>query len=426
MLDKKFFDTAEIQKSYSCLHQRERARSDYLYPRSRQYSFAEFARHKDRFIEIAFRAIRRGDFCLGSAQPCLVSADKQRTIYKFEWLDHFIIYHFARCVNQLTNKHLPDQLYSYRSGRSNRQAVNVVSNYLKNATSECFVLRRDVKSFGEQMAHQLVSEDLVEYCAPSDKLLQLFESICKFRINNDGQEIQNQVGLPTGHYLQLVCSNLYLIRLDRILSELGNSIYVRFGDDLLFVSQNMTEATSAAGTIDSFMKARMLCLSENKSLNFVLRKCHLHNKKATDLQSDFIDTEYFEYLGHRMSRAGVVDTPSSKKQKMQKIYRSRLQFVAKKMSQNAPTEDRLKSLIRVVKDLTSDAIFRQANTANNYWREYYSECELKEFDRWLATTIVKLATNRGFSSSNFKHVSYAKLRSLGLPSILHLRRKGGL
>ena len=182
-------------------------------------SLALFVRNAAKFIDLATAALQHGTYRLQPARPVEVYVDKPRTIHKLTWPDTFLLGHLARLVSSRIEPLLSDSVYSFRKGRSSALALERVQRFIKNTHLPKYFVRRDVKSFGETMSHDVILQDFETAFPRSETLRELLKTVCKFPVMIDDSLATNSHGLPTGHNIQLVFENLYLRPIDREVRE---------------------------------------------------------------------------------------------------------------------------------------------------------------------------------------------------------------
>ncbi|MBX7136895.1 MAG: hypothetical protein K1X83_02840 [Oligoflexia bacterium] len=417
MLADLFFSSTERERSFREFHARKRA--GMFKPDGRgEPSLVSLVQNFEVLTKAAFAALAAGDYQLGAAVPHRIWVDKVRTIHHFNWLDTFLIYHLARTLAAATAGLLPECLYSYRSGKSVRDALLKLRDYLGSDSGLTYVLRRDVSQFGEQMDHQLLLSDLRCH-TDSEQLINFFRQICRFSpaAEADGR------GLPGGHYLQLVCENLYLLKLDLEVSKQCSGCYLRFGDDILFVSKALDQARRARALIDAGLIERRLSCNAAKVKDLVIQDPSRHSAIAID---DFTPASRFVYLGSEVWWSGALAAPAQKLARLRRIISARI-LAATQAVADLPLTDRLQVAIQSVRNLLreSDLLAEGQSISNFLLHEQCNEFQLRELDRWLELLVIKSAHRRGFKKGHFSKFPPRLLRQLGLPSLLHLRRTHG-
>ena len=66
--------------------------------------------------------------------------------------------------------------------------------------------------------------------------------------------------------------------------------------------------------------------------------------------------------------------------------------------------------------------FRSVAIIDYYLKHVDDEEQLRRWDRWLAEEVLALAFQNGHKKGNFRRLSFAQLRAMGLPSLRHRHR----
>jgi len=426
MLDQIFFSKTELKASFREFHSRKRADA-FLVDTRGEPSLISLIQNHEAILSCAMKAIQSGQFQVGPATPHLIQTDKLRLIHHFNWLDTFLMFHLARSFAKLTESKLSDAVFSFRIGKSAAGALSKLKSFLKLSKLETFIIKRDISNFGESMAHSHLKSDFVRFGAPSPALQNFFSQFCGFKLQSGACLIENSVGLPGGHYLQLVCGNLYLAELDQELSGLRGGFFVRFGDDILFASRESELTKKARERIETFLSGRGLLASPTKRLDIVLRDLSRGNRGSQGEIRDFEAASNFEYLGSQVFWNGEIAIPAKKL----RAFRSDLKRRIRSAIQNAPSEishaQRLELAVVAAQNAVREvsSVTGQTKALRSLLKEAHNEEQLKALDRWLELTVLKYALKKGIKKGNFRGNSPANLRTLGLPSLLHQRRISG-
>ncbi|MBX7138444.1 MAG: hypothetical protein K1X83_10720 [Oligoflexia bacterium] len=383
-------------------------------------SFRDFALNFERFMDLIGPALKSGGYNLGPARRATIFTDKPRTIYRFSWPDTFVMAHLARALAATVEPQMSNALFSYRSGRGSVQALERLARFLRQNKAPFFVCRRDIRHFGESLRHEFVRADFQKFGSTNPDLVSLIDRICRFEYEDGGACIQNQRGLPTGAYLQLVFENLYLSALDHELDCLSASTYVRFGDDLIFLTTDFKQAELARATIERFVAERGLELNPEKSAFFCLQPPALRGFRdaaGVEVRSTF------RHLGLVVDWRGEISLPSDKLKKLQKLIKARIARSAALLPKDSSIEERAVILIETAKNLLYDTFAISDNPIATYLGYCRSREQLRALDRWVAMLILKFAVQGGFKAANFRKISFKRLRQLGLPSVQHMRNK---
>ena len=417
-LDDYFFSPQVLRSSFRRFHEHKRGQA--CHPSYRAHAeLVGLIQNHESLTAAAMRAIKAGQYRLECAQKETICVDKRRVIHNFNWLDTFMLYHLACAIELASAPLLPTCLYSYRKGFSAGRAVSRAAEYIRSRDAACFVVRRDVQSFGEQMRHHEILKDLERFIHAGPLLLAFAADICAFRFMDHGKLGSNSLGLPGGHYLQLVCENLYLLDLDRAMQALPGC-YMRFGDDILYLCNEAAEACGGARIIEEYVGARGLALNPAKGLDLSLEKTIKPDLQPDGGRQTFKPVSQVLYLGACLDSRGNISVPAKKIRPFRAYMRRRIQAACRALPSHADSRMRLNIALRAASRLLT--VPDQGSPVAALLREPLSEQQLRELDTWLALVTQKLAYRRGFNKGNFKRCQFRFLRKMGLPSLRHLRR----
>ncbi len=385
-------------------------------------SLADLLSAPEPFVRAALRGIRDGSYRPAPARVVTVVADKPRRIPRFTWLDELILVDLGRTLQALVEPQLPESVWSFRPGRGQHRALRVLGAHLRaRPTTTWWGLKRDVKNYGESLRHDVVLADLERFCAPTPELRHLVQVFSAYRfIDDDGAVVTNTVGLPTGSFFQLVFENLAFVELDRRLEAIPGAVHLRFGDDILFATPERAVRDEAALALHAYATARGLTLKVEKAVDFALVRPHLIPAHRTDGARAVVP-----HLGVHVRHDGATRLAKAKIRRLTTYLLERL-GAALEVLPSTSHDGRLQVLIGCVRRLFESDALRARNPVIALVRLIDDEQQLRELDRWIALTVVRLAVGGAHKRSLFNQVSYRRLRALGLPSLVHLRRRGAL
>ena len=385
-------------------------------------SLAHFLAAPEPFMRAALAGIKDGSYRPTPARIVTVMADKPRRIPRFSWLDECVLVHLGRTLQALVEPQLPESVWSFRPGRGQHRALRVLGAHLRaRPTTTWWGLKRDVKSYGESLRHDAVVRDLERFCAPSPELRHLVEVFSAYRfIDDDGAVVTNTIGLPTGSFFQLVFENLAFVELDRRLEAIPGVLHLRFGDDILFATPDRSIRDDAARALHAYAAARGLTLKVEKAVDFALVRPHLITSHRADGARAVVP-----HLGVHVRHDGATRLAKAKMRRLTTYLLERLR-AALEVLPSTSQDGRLQALIGCARRLFESDALRARNPVIALVRLIDDEQQLRELDRWIAVTVVRLAVGGAHKRSLFKKVSYRRLRTLGLPSLVHLRRCSAL
>ncbi len=390
----------------------------------------EFSRAIHSIVSAVDEDIQNRVYRPASARLRMVEVDKSRTLVKFSLVDEFVLSAAGAWVQSSINSILTSAVFGFRKGHSDRAALQQVSEFVQLG-DPIWVVRRDVSDFGESLDHNRILQIVKKHFWHSAPIRYTIEQFLRYRIIVEGfalnssktssHEAWNFRGLPTGSNLQLQLANLYLHELDSQIEQSaqnsnGNQLYIRLGDDILFMSRDRHVARINAERIDQFLSDVKLKLNTSKSFDFCL--CKPHSVGRADEKSTGLSV--FRFLGMDVFWNGEIRLPADKWQSVLGTIRQTLintEVIADRRRRFATS---VEALTRLLHDQDGNPRFQA------YLRKITSVSQLRELDRWIALLMGKTHFLRKFSKKNFKITSQRKLRRLGVPSCVHLARTRGI
>jgi hypothetical protein len=269
-----------------------------------------------------------------------------------------------------------------------------------------------------------VLADFNAFFPKASRLQTLLEAFCRFELQTPAGRSRNSVGLPTGTYLQLLFENLYLLELDQALSLIPGAVNIRFGDDILFLSDRRKSFHLALAAANEVAARRRLIFNPLKSENILLLSSHALPHARTEEQ-ELSPAHHFDYLGMRIFSDGKISLSVKKQRTIQAELRSLIHSVARMSSEVCSEEELPRLLVQAVEEFLSPNSRFQKSRARSYLSLCSDMEQLAGLDRWIALQILKITTGKGVRKSNFRNKAWKQLRSLGLPSLIHQRRTNG-
>jgi hypothetical protein len=268
------------------------------------------AAHAEKLAPRLAREVSRGTYQFSPLVPRQVLMQgKQRTLFASDALDAVVWSALAQVLREAAEPHWGSHLFSYRPGHSQWTACRAFSRYAREHVRArpdprqrgLFVLRRDVRGYGESIAvHDRSSlwptlQGLLAGAsvAPEPALAGFLRSSFCPKIQQDTGAHPLEVGVPTGLPLQTIACNAYLLPLDRELCGIPGGFYARFGDDLLFAHPEQAAVEGASAVLDRGVSALELTFNPRKSQDLWLT---VPGRPHPDAQR-FTPCARFAYLG---------------------------------------------------------------------------------------------------------------------------------
>lgn len=233
--------------------------NDFIQGKRKREDVNEFAFHiMDNLNDILFDLVQ-GVYSHGTYEEYSICDPKKRVIHKASVRDrvlHRLIYNAL--YNYFDTRYIYDS-YSCRAGKGTHKAyarfryfVNKVS---KNYTKPCYILKFDIKKCFESIDTIILKKILAEHIVDIKLLRLIFIVVDSF-----------PKGLPLGNLTSQLFINVYLHELDFYVKQrLGYKYYLRYADDMVFVSQNKKELEDMCQAPTIFLK-EVLGLTTHKKV----------------------------------------------------------------------------------------------------------------------------------------------------------------
>lgn len=391
-------------------------------------TLSEFLRCSDQLITLAFKAIKSGCYSPAPATMTVMKVDKLRPFMKLAWLDRWVISHLARIYSRHAEPSLSPQLFSYRKGLGQHQAIKQLANFIASRKNSS-VFRTDIHAFGENLVHHFCQSDFERITQPSQCLRLLFHLMAKFPFIENSRAASLIKGLPMGSHLQLVAENVYLDSLDRRLTAIDGGFYARFGDDMVFAHESPDVVDGVSNQVGVFANERGLTLNSKKTLKLSLLPPHLVG--ALLLKTDHTArASCILYLGKNLDWRGKVLLPREKARLLYHFFSSRLRSLELKCLDKTDSQqglgERIKFLCIELQKLVDGALALGCEPICSYLKEIEQVEQLKQLDRWFLELVLSLGVSKNFKKGYFRHYPPKRLRAFGLESLVHLRNTGRL
>jgi len=354
---------------------------------------------------------------------------KKRILYRLEWPDRILQMVLAETLSELLEKKFSNSLFSYRKGRSALQAIDFLRNYIKTKQSNpLFILKRDVKSYGDIIQHKPLLELIYKLLPDTDSfVLKLLHQFIKFdTISKNNKLYKKKCGLPTGMPINCILENIFLMPMDNVINKMPEVFYMRYGDDILAISTSYNKIIEVRKKMDIILNKLGLYWNNKKCDNYIMVKNkHEYIKRYNKIdQIEFTIVDKITQLGVSVNYIGNVNIAPDKIS----IIRKQLKYILNRANYQARSinfnnEERLKYLIFFANTFFADneVLFRKIEMTY-FLSVVTTDRFVIEFDKWVAMCILSVFYGR-FSKTNFRKTPYKKLRNLSLKSLYIRRRK---
>ena len=191
---------------------------------------------------------------------------KQRPLGIPTALDRTIQQAIAQPITDIYEEIFSEYSYGFRPGRSCHDAIRQALCYLNDGYE--WVVDIDIEQFFDRVNHDKLIQILREQVNDSTTL-NLIRKYLKAGVMEKGLEKATITGVPQGGPLSVVCSNIYLDKLDKELEQRGLR-FTRYADDVLIFTKSEMAANRVIKSICSWLE-RKLFLKVNDTKTKVVR-----------------------------------------------------------------------------------------------------------------------------------------------------------
>lgn len=342
---------------------------------------------------------------------------KERFLHVESWEDKIVNTMLFTLVNRLYNSKQSPYSYAYKHKSGGVDACQrAIIKYTKRHQCKYFI-KRDISNYFPSIDHQFLLDKLDVQDEYLGKLLLQrikYEYYPALEYTPEGTNVEdtltvNTQGVPFGTPLACFFANWFLTDLDREFEKLDVG-YFRYADDFLIAAPTKEQALEAMELLDSKLI----------ELKLTIKPSHTHQYTFADGDEVFQKVAGFKHLGLLYRSDYGIGMSSDKLHKIRNLFLKRFKKAKRKVAKLDTLEKKAQLLI----NLSNDALEYIKPTAviDYYLKHVTDEIQLTDLDRWLAEEILARATGKGHKKGNFRHLSFKKMREMGLPSLKHRRR----
>lgn len=263
-------------------------------------------------------------------------------------LDRTIQQAIAQPISDIYEGVFSEYSYGFRPGRSCHDAIEQALEYLNSGYE--WVVDIDIEQFFDRVNHDKLIQILREQVNDSTTL-NLIRKYLKAGVMENGLEKASITGVPQGGPLSVVCSNIYLDKLDKELEQRGLR-FTRYADDVLIFTRSEMAANRVMKSVSSWLE-RKLFLKVNAEKTKVVRPTRS------------------KYLGFTFLKNGAEWKVKPTKEKQKKLK----QKLSEYLKRGRATARALAVTIKRVNEIVRGWI--------NYFRIGMMKQFMEEFGEWL-------------------------------------------
>ncbi len=374
----------------------------------------DFAGHGLHSLDTIHQALTRKAFAFRPAVALHYNFNgKHRTIYLAPWEERIVDLLLYRVLNHKLHEWFSPKSYAYREGNFGLDLCQTRIAAVLRPKRPLYVIKRDIADYFASVNHDVLLRKLAELIDPDDYLFKLLEQRTRFWYNETGQMQQATLGIPFGTAIACLFANIYLTELDREIEAISGIHYFRYADDILLLSHDRQAATQAAHVLENNLSALRLRLKASRAADLVLAG-------SSPADCVFVAATEFRHLGLLFRAGGSVALSRDKLRKVRNLFSFAFRRTRRRWKKLAEPLARAQLLVTIATE-TIDHGLRNVAILDYYLKHVDDENQLQVLDRWLAEEILSLVFG-GHKKSHFRKITFAQLRQMGLPSLVHRRR----
>lgn len=337
---------------------------------------------------------------------------KHRTLYISPWEERIVDLLLYRILTRNLQSWFSPNSYAYRErwyGLDRCQ--HRIAQVIRQRSGALYAVKRDIRSYFDSIPHEPLLAQLRELVANEDYLYRLLEQRVRFPYaEKEGTHVAS-VGVPFGTAIACAFANIYLTPLDRQIESLPGVHYFRYADDILALAPDAATATEVRTRMRDCLDALRLETKASHELDSVL---------GAPSHAPFVEVRKLRHLGLQFSTEGDVGLSRDKSRKIQNLFRFAFRRSQRRWKNIQDPAKRAGALVTIAAE-TLDRGVRNVAIIDYYLKHVTDEQRLRAIDQWLAEEVLANVFG-GHKKKHFQRLSFADLRALGLPSVLHRRR----
>ncbi len=369
-----------------------------------------------RSLDRLQRALRREEFRFRPAVALHFNFNgRRRTLYVSPWEERIVDLLLYRVLNRRLHGWFSPHSYAYRAralGLDGCQAR--IARVLRQARGPLYVVKRDISDYFASINHALLMALLEKLVERGDYLFRLLEQRVRFLFCDETGERTAEQGIPFGAAVACLLANVYLTPLDREIEPIKGVEYFRYADDILIISADRNAALEARQQLDRNLTDLRLTTKPSHQADLLLGN---HDAAA---DAAFASGQEFRHLGLLFRAGGAVSLSRDKSRKIQNLFRFAFRRSRRRWRKIVDAEERARAVVQVAAETAQKGV-RNVAILDYYLRHVDDVAQLARLDRWLAEEVLSRVFG-GHKKGLFGKLSFARLREMGLPSLVHRRR----
>lgn len=338
---------------------------------------------------------------------------KHRTLHLAPWEDRIVDLLLYRVLNQRLHAWFSPHSYAYRDRRFGLDVCQArIAGVVRTLRGPLYVVKRDIADCFASVNHARLLDQLAALVAPSDYLGTLLEQRVRFAYSEGDGVRQAQTGIPFGTAIACLLANIALTDLDREMESIPGLAYFRYADDLLLLAPERRLMLEAMERLETAIAALGLRCKPSHSVELLM------GSPIADAQ--FAAANSFRHLGLLFRSGGAVTLSRDKRRKLQNLFRFAFRRRERSWRKESDPRKKARALCAIAAETVGQGV-RNVAIFDYYLKHVDDERQWRALDRWLAEEVLSRCFG-GHKRGHFGRISFAELRALGLPSLVHRRR----
>jgi len=378
----------------------------------------DFAAHGLRGLDSLHRSLERQDFRFRPAVALHHNFNgKQRTLYVSPWEERIVDLMLYRALNRRLHNWFSPNSYAYRdSGFSLDRCQSQTASVVRSTPGVMYLVKRDISDYFASVNHGILLSQLAQLVGPDDYLFQLLTQRIRFRYQHEGELHTAEVGIPFGSAIACLFANVYLTGMDRLIEMVPGVSYFRYADDILLLAPSREQALAAKHTLETSLAELKLGMKASHSRDLALAPApRPHSDDLT-----FVSAAEFRHLGLLFRADGTVALSRDKLRKIQNLFRFAFRRGRRRWKKISDPQQKAAALIALAAEAIDKGL-RNVAILDYYLKHVDDHEQLRLLDRWLAEEVLASVFG-GHKKGHFRRISFARLRQMGLPSLVHRQR----
>ncbi|HET9837287.1 MAG TPA: reverse transcriptase/maturase family protein [Candidatus Angelobacter sp.] len=376
----------------------------------------DFAARGLRGLDSLHRSLQRRQFRFRPAVALRYNFNgKQRTLYISPWEERIVDLMLYRALSRKLDPWFSSNSYAYRVfGYGLDQCQAQIAKVMRSADGPLYLIKRDIADYFASVDHEILIAQMAELVDPSDYLFQILVQRIRFQYQEELQGCTARRGIPFGSAIACLFANIYLTAMDRRIESVPGVHYFRYADDILLLASKREQACAARQALESSLDGLKLAMKPSHSMDLAICAA------PVPADPEFSQATEFRHLGLLFRSDGAVSLSRDKLRKIQNLFRFAFRRARRRWKKITVPAEKARALAVLAAE-TIDRGLRNVAILDYYLRHVDDERQIRLLDRWLAEEVLACVFG-GHKKGHFRRISYAELRAMGLPSLVHRQR----